>query len=291
MNLVGKIFVILNLVVSVVFMVLAVSTYNAHKNWFDEVNRPAPVTLSDGTTLPIGLTHQLAAERTKRQDAEVLAQKLMKDIAALEARMNQQVQNLQEDRERLNELYTVLANQEADLKTQTSNATGSVNATQQTITQQSEELATLREEIRRYQRESELSAAQVAQTQDQLNDALGQITLLQAENLRVGEEIARAKQLLSVNGIAWDAPLDDKPPKLDGLVLAASADGLVVISLGSDEGLRAGHLLDVFRPSNGQYLGRIEVTQTEPDRAVCRIIPEFKNGTILRNDRVATHLR
>ena len=54
-------------------------------------------------------------------------------------------------------------------------------------------------------------------------------------------------------------PPEDVKPTLDGLVLAANKDGLVEISLGSDDGLERGHTLEVFRGS--RYLGRIEVFQ------------------------------
>jgi hypothetical protein len=65
--------------------------------------------------------------------------------------------------------------------------------------------------------------------------------------------------------------------------------GLIEVSLGSDEGLRRGHKLDVYRLTGG-YLGRAEVVDTNPDRAVARIIPEFRQGIIRKGDRVATKL-
>jgi len=83
-------------------------------------------------------------------------------------------------------------------------------------------------------------------------------------------------------------PVVDIPPRVDGIVTNVGEKTLIEVSIGSDDGLRAGHTLEVFR--NNAYLGRVEVTQLEPDRAVCRIIPEYRKGIIKRGDRVATKL-
>ena len=63
---------------------------------------------------------------------------------------------------------------------------------------------------------------------------------------------------------------------------------LIEVSIGSDDGLRKGHTLEVFR--NQSYLGRVVVKSLQPDRAVCEIIPEYRKGIIKRGDRVATRI-
>ena len=61
---------------------------------------------------------------------------------------------------------------------------------------------------------------------------------------------------------------------------------LVEISIGADDGLKVGHALDVYR--GNQYLGRIVIKKTSPDRAVGQIIKELQRGQIKRGDRVTT---
>ena len=58
------------------------------------------------------------------------------------------------------------------------------------------------------------------------------------------------------------------------------------ISIGFDEGLRDGHLLDVTR--DGRYITRVRVRKTEPDRAVAEILADFNEGIIQEGDRVDT---
>ena len=59
--------------------------------------------------------------------------------------------------------------------------------------------------------------------------------------------------------------------------------------IGADDGLRKGHKLEVMRTGGG-YVGRIEVTDTTPDRAVCRVVPEMLRSPMQRGDRVFDRL-
>ena len=79
----------------------------------------------------------------------------------------------------------------------------------------------------------------------------------------------------------------DKPPALDGRVIAIQKD-LLQISLGQDDGLRIGHQLDVYR--GALYLGRVQIRETQPSSAVCEIIPEYQKGQIRKDDNVITNL-
>jgi serine/threonine protein kinase/WD40 repeat protein len=74
--------------------------------------------------------------------------------------------------------------------------------------------------------------------------------------------------------------------KLEGMVTDSGEGELVEISIGSDDGLRRGDLLDVIRDKT--YLGRISVVRLSPDKAVCRI--ESRQGEIRRGDRVTTQI-
>ena len=82
------------------------------------------------------------------------------------------------------------------------------------------------------------------------------------------------------------------PPKVDGVVTSVIGDGLIEISLGSDDGLRKGHQLEVYRMNGGQstYVGRVEVVKTDPSKSVCKIDPKFQNSNVMVNDRVASKI-
>lgn len=87
-------------------------------------------------------------------------------------------------------------------------------------------------------------------------------------------------------------------PEVGGLVLASrkvKQSQFVEISIGSDDGLVKGHKLYVFRTAenNGgrpKYLGRIQLMLVTPDRAVGTVVEPAKNGIITREDHVTTKL-
>ena len=74
--------------------------------------------------------------------------------------------------------------------------------------------------------------------------------------------------------------------------MAVKSGGLVEIILGADSGLRKGHALEVYRvtSSGSTYVGRIEVMETTPDRAVCKIDPKFQQSDIQNGDSVTSKL-
>jgi hypothetical protein len=59
-----------------------------------------------------------------------------------------------------------------------------------------------------------------------------------------------------------------------------------LVSIGYDEGLRQGHLLEVTRA--GKYVGKLRVSKTEPDRSVAEILEDFSELTLQEGDRVDT---
>ena len=83
--------------------------------------------------------------------------------------------------------------------------------------------------------------------------------------------------------------LNTEPPPLDGVITAVSTKApLVQISLGSDDGLKSGHTLEVFRGSS--YLGRIVIREVSPSQAVGVIVTELQKDNFQKGDRVATKL-
>ena len=98
-----------------------------------------------------------------------------------------------------------------------------------------------------------------------------------------------AAKMLDRNGLSKDDPVDNIPPRVNGQITAVNAAKSVEISIGSDEGLRPGHRLHIYR-TDGAFVADIVVETTRPDRAVGRIIPETRRDIIREGDRVATKI-
>ncbi len=92
--------------------------------------------------------------------------------------------------------------------------------------------------------------------------------------------------------VSWST-VTDSALAVEGLVLAVPQADLCEISIGSDDGIKKGHKLEVYRiTDNGaKYVGRIIVMKTAYDRAACKIDPKFKKLPMQRGDRVTSKIR
>ena len=81
-------------------------------------------------------------------------------------------------------------------------------------------------------------------------------------------------------------------PRVSGRVLAVAGGQTVELSIGKDDGLRKGHQLAVFRNQHGEnrYMGRVEVVNLWPDRAVATILPKYLEGAIRTGDSVSSKI-
>lgn len=288
MNLVGKIFVVLIFVMSLVFMSLAVAVYATHKNWMLEVTRrPEQVTGSE----QVGLKYQL-----EQKDAELA------ELTELRRQLEQQLINEKRSREQaLSALTSQLAEvtkerddlqaQHAQLVNDQANATAAMAASQATLATLQTEVETLRQEIKVAQDDLQQSLNSVVKLDDQLAQAKGEWDRLKVRNTQLLEQVSGLQLAVQDAGIQLDRT---GPPRIQGYVMATLNDN-VEISIGSDDGLERGHKLDVFRmgatPATTRYLGKIEIVDARPDKSIARIIPEFKQGIIQRSDRVASKLQ
>ncbi|MBX9788696.1 MAG: hypothetical protein K2Y37_07245 [Pirellulales bacterium] len=287
MNLFGKILIIGNLVASIVFMAWAMVVYTTHKNWKDEVERTQA-----GPGQQIGLRMQLQDARRREQELQSQVQGLEQDIQKLTEARVQEVAKLQTEKDNLDRQFNEQRKEHETLVAENRRLTAEIEATQNNATAQLKELEQLRANIAKVQTEKEQTFARAVKLTDELHRTEGEIRLLQNRNQQLGEDLARTRGVLGAHDLDEHEPVDGVAPKVDGRVLAVNSEGLVEISLGSDDGIRRGHTLDVFRrgASNNKYIGRIEVITTRPDKAVGKILPEYRKSYIQKEDRVATRL-
>ncbi|RMF98594.1 MAG: hypothetical protein D6741_09385 [Planctomycetota bacterium] len=290
MNLIGKIFVVLIFVMSLVFMSFAVAVYSAHTNWRDVVEN-APGNVSPDK--PLGLKYQLQDARKEVQELQAQLDKLTKRLQAEGDSMRQQLAKLQTERD---ELKRELDQRTAELATLTQQERDAVAAMKQahdTLAARTAEVTDLR---------SKLQAAQQAQAEafntlvvrtDELHQTANELRLLKEKSATLAADFAKAKAVLEKFDLKPEPELyNEVAPRVDGVVVATPGNGLIEISIGADDGLIKGHRLEVYRMANGQskYLGRVEVIRTTADRAVCQVLPEFSRGQMEEGDRVASKL-
>jgi uncharacterized protein YlxW (UPF0749 family) len=272
MNLLGKVFTVLIFIMSLVFMSFAVAVFATHTNWKDkavntlkpELNKAQQVNQDLQAEIE-QLKNALAKERAARVNV----------LAALETKLLQLQQQLTLKEEEATKLEAAL-----QVLTETN------DSTQDTLTALTNEVETLRAEIKTTIQDRDAQFEAVVALTDQLNQARGEQSRIAERNEQLIAQNAAMENILDKNGLTPETPVSHIPPRLNGMILEASGGDLLEVSLGSDDGLKKGHQLEVFR--GPQYLGRVEVVSTKPDVAVTRILKPYHRAPIKRGDSVRT---
>lgn len=277
MSFLGKIFVVLIFILSVIFMTLAAVVYGTHKNWRD---------LATSTRQDLSVANEQydqLKDQYNRETGELEA----KREAAL-----QQLRKLEAERDRLQGRNVEIQAQIDQLFEANREATAAVDAAEQDNLRLTNENDSLKKEIRENQVAADQAFKQALEATEKVNMLQGEVEVLGERNSDLVADASRMKAILTENDINPDLPFDAVTPAVDGMVSKTARRGgsiLVEVTIGSDDGLQEGDTVDVFR--NSKYLGRVKILKTAPDRAVGRVDTRFQEGRIQEGDRVATRLR
>ena len=214
------------------------------------------------------LKNRLAFERAARAES----------LAAAESRAGELERQLRESQQR-NE----------SLMAENRDAIESFKQAQLEVERLDEEIEAVRNDIRQTRADRDAQLAMAVELRDRLNQEEGSLRRLEERHQELLAQLSQAQLVLDRNDLSINEPIDGQPPQVDGIITAIRGDQLVEVSVGADEGLRRGHTLEVYRDSGG-YLGRLVVIETNPDRSVTRIVPEYRQGIMRKGDRVATKL-
>jgi hypothetical protein len=281
MTLLGKSFSAIILILSAVFMVLALAVNASHRNWRDVVltgigGQPGLKAQIEST---IRENDQLrdSAQRTQGAlDREQAARRTA--LAALQTQLDQLKSDLQQS--------------EQSVQQQTAQITELVQldkARAEELAQLTDDNVELRKKVRSEQQDRDKLFTQTLELTDQMNKLRGFKQQLEERNQQLMAQVTRFEEVVASKGIDINEPLDGAPPERNGNILVIDRPRhLVEVSIGYDEGLRKGHMLEVTR--GGRYVGKLQVLNTEPDRAVAEIMRDYSEGILQEGDRVDTTL-
>ncbi|KAA5543669.1 hypothetical protein FYK55_10720 [Roseiconus nitratireducens] len=277
MTLLGKSFTVVIFLLSLTFMVLALAVNASHRNWRNVVLGPA------------GYKEQIEAISRQNEQLEDAKQRALADLSREQVARRTALAALQTQLDQLQEELQLRISSVQTLEGELSNLAqlDRIRATElQTLTETAEKL---REQVRNEQQNRDELFAQTLVLQDRLNELRGVRQELEVRNTSLQKELTRFREVADHMGIDPDAPLDGAPPARNGNVLVVNRPkSLVEVSIGSDDGLRSGHELEVTR--DDRYIGRLKVLDTEPNRAVAEIMRDYSEGFILEGDRVDTSI-
>ncbi len=153
---------------------------------------------------------------------------------------------------------------------------------------------TLRQDLKTAQTVRDDTFKKVVDLTDQVNSLANECSRLKKLSQNLVDQLTKARECLHYFKLNEGADYKAKEPPtgLQGEVTGVPRADLVEVSVGADDGLRKGHKLEVVRVGGGvvSYVGRIEVMETSPDRAVCRPDPAMLRSPIQKGDRVYANL-
>jgi len=283
MTLVGKIFTVLIFVMSIVYMGFAMAVYSAHRNWRAEIEREKAT-----ATKPKGYRHRLAdAENEIEQLRNELTSKSRAYDAIRTAEQQQRAKletELQLAKEQQESMRRELDQSKQEIRT----LTASVSATMENLTDRTAQVEQLSEQLRLAEAERDKHFDSIVDTTELLHATHGEKVALAERNEQLIAQASEFKRKLVQEGIDPNIPLVDSPPQVAGEITAMLGRNMIEVSIGSDDGLRVGDTLQVYR-AGVSYLGRAQVINTKPDKAAARL--QFTKGTVQKGDRVATRLK
>jgi len=290
MNLVGKIFTVLILVMSIFFGAFTVLVYATHKNWKLVVDNPNPV-----GEQKLGLKQQLDGARKHNDELTNQKNKYKEDLANEKKAKEQAVTKLENEKAVVKAERDRLQKERDDLILNQRELVATMKSTQEASLALRTEVKALRVNIKAAHQARDAYFNEVTRKTDDLHQLVNEVKRLQERNRELAGQFANAQEVLRKFGLVGEPGRYTKiAPTREGVVLAVTGGGkLVTISIGSDDGLLEGHQLEVIRFSGGlrKYVGKIEVVETRPDKAVCKVDPKFLTSPMQKGDRVISNLR
>lgn len=272
MNFLGKAFTVIILVMSIVFMSFSIMVFATHRNWKvtaaaleaklqQQVARNGALEKEQNRTLE-SLAREQAARKTHVAVLATSAEMSKTDLAAITEQYGQLLQ-----------ANTRLSAAHDDTVKDYNRLTVEVKA--------------VREELVRSRKDRDDSYFASVKAIDEVNALRTQFDILALRHEQLSSDAAHMRTVLDLNGLKPTDDIAGIPPSVFGEVLA-SDNNYIEISLGSDDGIKSGHHIEVYR--DNLYLGRALIKTTAPDRAVAQVLIEFRKGVIRKGDRVRTKL-
>jgi hypothetical protein len=285
MTSVGKILVVLQVVLSLVFMGLAGAVFTSQTNWRAESKKQQDS--AKKLTGQLQTTEQQAAAEKAAMGAQLKEQT---DAAATQLAKATQLAN---DKEAL-EKQLAASRVEAETQQALAKIAGEEARARR------DETNNLRKANDSLHKSRNELINQVRDLTDKnFNSELVQKTMAEKQK-ELLDETATMKQIFRKKGFSLDPKEYEKmqspPPLVQGLVdntrkNPRNGSDLIQITVGSDDGLAKGHILYVYSSGDRpKYLGKIKVEYLEPDMAVGVVIDKAKNGVIQKGDNVTSQL-
>lgn len=271
MTLVGKILTLLILLLSVCFLLIGITINASHQAWHEKAmeNKRAVETANQQIAA-------MKAENSKKQ-TEIETEKVQRMLRIQQ--LESQLQVAQNDLK--------LKSEELDIqKIKASESSQIASENEKRLTEQDQIIASLQTRLRTLTEDIASQRTRVVSMTNQIFELEGERRKLDSLHKDLGEKNALLTKVLKKNGLLETDLVDHIPPAIEGRVYAVQND-TIAFSLGTDDGMRAGHVVDIFR--GNRFVGTAEITVVEPNRSAARIDKNLTKFAVESGDRITTN--
>lgn len=271
MNLMGKIFTLLIFFMSICFLVISVMVGASHRNWKEAA--------TDMKAEAAQATNRLNEAKSNTTEKEKL-------LASERVSRAMQLAHLESQLRVAREQYVA---KEAQLRSVTEISQGALaelEEAQNRLKQQDQEVADLKSNNSSLVDDIAGQFSNVRNLTNEKFELQNKITTLTEKEADMVAKLAKTKRVLDRNNLTEDDLTDHIVPKVDGLVVKTENGDLFVISLGYDDGVRVGHVMDVYR--RDKFVGKGTIVKTESDLSAMRINRDFMMDTVREGDHVTS---
>lgn len=270
MNLLGKILTLLILVMSIFFLAIALMTSAAHRNW--------KVAASSLQGEYQAIQQQLTTTKTSTLEKEQFIQ------AEKVARAQQLAQ--------LESQLAVYRNEIDGLSKQVSEETILSKERLARLEQAEARASQLDKENKGLTDRNVSLSKEVATSYEKLTDFTNKtfelntrIEVIETLNKDLSTTVAKQNKVMKRLGIDENELVKDIVPLINAVVVRTQGD-LFAIAAGTDDGLRKGHVLDIYR--GDKFVGRGVVKNVEHNLAVLGTLSAFMQANVQEGDDVTS---
>lgn len=277
----AKVFVIVNFVLSIVFLSGAGMLLAKSDEWKTQYD----TAVADHEKVRADLEGQIGQLRGESQTMQAQYDKVTNDLGdernakdKFAADLNDEKQASKELRDSVNKLQEALDNLQGNL-TQSTDRIG--NLEQQVDSERNRADAAVRGQT--------AAEDQLTRTKSQLSDAQDRIAGLESDINSMRDEVeGLALMVDAAKRAGFDTNELTAAPPINGFVKAVDMEtGVFILSVGSDDGVQKGHKFYVYR--GNEYLGEVYVDQVQSDLSSATARDRLE-GAVKAMDQVTTRL-
>lgn len=283
MSIVARVFVVLNLILSIAFLIFAMQIWTAKTKWQKMYEKER------GANIDI---------KSKNQVKNIELETRQVQLEGVIQKRNQRIYSLIMEQDRIRDELLKINEQLAKESSKVEMWQALNEELMRENSRRADELVKLKGVLLKQQqavqvaRDNEAKALnEKAELETELNQTRQTLAAIRKDKRRVEEDLAlqtrRIMGLLErgvpIPEILGEDPQATQPYIPDAQVLAVKPDlNLVMISVGSAQGVKPGFRLTISR--DDKYIGVCQVERVYPDMCSARMLPELTTGLVQKHD-------